>query len=110
MVIPQAAKEKYGALYDALNADMTYNAIHESNALYAEEHLAGREMNNHHKGRSHSHKNTERDYITYKVHRGDTLKVIANKFDGTSVAEIKELNGLKDSHLQPGMTLKINKG
>ncbi|MDB5145071.1 MAG: lytic transglycosylase [Mucilaginibacter sp.] len=110
MVIPQAAKEKYGALYDALNADMTYNAIHESNALYAEEHPAGRETDSHHKGRSHSNKNTERDYITYKVHRGDTLKVIANKFDGTSVAEIKELNGLKDSHLQPGMTLKINKG
>ncbi|HEY4194708.1 MAG TPA: transglycosylase SLT domain-containing protein [Mucilaginibacter sp.] len=106
LVIPQAAKEKYGALYNALNADMSYNDLHETTALYAEEHPAHRT----HKERNREHKTAERSYITYKVHRGDTLKVIANKFDGTTVAEIKELNGLKDSHLQPGMTLKINKG
>ncbi|SDS01216.1 membrane-bound lytic murein transglycosylase D [Mucilaginibacter mallensis] len=50
------------------------------------------------------------NYITYKVKRGDTLSVIAAKFDGASVEHIKSLNGLKHGQLQPGMTLKISKG
>ena len=103
LVIPQAAKEKYSALYDTLNADLTYNAPTENAASYTENQPAR-------KVRSHSRKKAERSYITYKVHRGDTLPVIASKFDGTSVEEIKEMNGLKGSHLQAGMTLKINKG
>ena len=53
---------------------------------------------------------TEHNYITYKVKRGDTLSVIAAKFDGASVDHIKSLNGLKRGQLQPGMTLKISKG
>jgi membrane-bound lytic murein transglycosylase D len=36
LVIPQAAKERYSALYDTLNADMSYNAVHESTVAYAE--------------------------------------------------------------------------
>ena len=49
-------------------------------------------------------------YITYKVKRGDTLNLIAEKFDGTTPGQIRSLNGLKHGALQPGMTLKITKG
>jgi membrane-bound lytic murein transglycosylase D len=100
MVIPQASKQKYSALYDALNADMTYNRKRHDMPLYVNDKLA--------KPR-HQQSKSEITYITYKVHRGDTLFVIANKFGGSSAGEIKELNGLKGSHLQPGMTLKISK-
>ncbi|WP_426669137.1 transglycosylase SLT domain-containing protein [Mucilaginibacter sp. McL0603] len=100
MVIPQASKEKYSALYDALNADMTYNRKRHNMPLYVSDKLIKAH---------HQESKPEAGYITYKVHRGDTLVVIANKFDGSSAGEIKELNGLKGSHLQPGMTLKISK-
>jgi membrane-bound lytic murein transglycosylase D len=100
MVIPQASKEKYSALYDALNADMTYNRKKHNMPLYVDDKSAKP---------PHQQSKSETTYITYKVHRGDTLSVIANKFDGSSAGEIKELNGLKGSYLQPGMTLKISK-
>lgn len=109
LVIPQASKEKYGALYDALNADMTYNAPQGSNGPSDGDQQTDRETRNYHKVKSPSNKKTKRNYITYKVRRGDTLSAIANKFDTTSAEEIKEMNGLKDSRLQPGMMLKINK-
>jgi membrane-bound lytic murein transglycosylase D len=51
-----------------------------------------------------------KDYITYKVKKGDTLTGIAAKFDGTSVEKIKSLNGLRKGALQPGMTIKISRG
>jgi membrane-bound lytic murein transglycosylase D len=47
---------------------------------------------------------------TYKVRNGDTLSQIAEKFDGMTVEKLKSLNGSKVSHLQVGMTLKINRG
>jgi membrane-bound lytic murein transglycosylase D len=98
MVIPQASKEKYSALYDALNADMSYTR-RRNMPLYVSDKSTN----------AHQQLSSERTYIIYKVHRGDTLSVIANKFDGSSAGEIKELNGLKGSHLEPGMTLKIAK-
>jgi membrane-bound lytic murein transglycosylase D len=49
-------------------------------------------------------------YFTYKVKTGDTLSGIAQKFDGASVEKIRSMNGLKSGSLQPGMTIKINKG
>ncbi|MXV51750.1 LysM peptidoglycan-binding domain-containing protein [Pedobacter sp. HMF7647] len=49
-------------------------------------------------------------YISYKVKPGDTLSTIADKFEGSSVSEIKSQNNLKSTALQPGMILKINKG
>ena len=48
--------------------------------------------------------------ITYTVKVGDTLNVIANKFEGVSIENIKALNGLKQDRLEPGMTLKISRG
>ncbi|GAB3919394.1 lytic transglycosylase domain-containing protein [Mucilaginibacter boryungensis] len=53
-------------------------------------------------------KATAKKYVIYKVRKGDTLSTVADKFEA-SMDEIKELNGLKQSKLQPGMTLKINK-
>ncbi|PST85255.1 lytic transglycosylase [Pedobacter yulinensis] len=49
-------------------------------------------------------------FVTYKVKLGDTLSGIAEKFEGITVYEIKKMNGLKKSALQPGMVLKIQKG
>jgi membrane-bound lytic murein transglycosylase D len=109
LVIPQAAKEKYSALYDALNADLSYNAPRESAASFAKDRPTDGGTRSYHKVKNSSLRKAERNYVTYKVHRGDTLSVIANKFEGTSAREIKELNGLKGAHLHPGMTLKINK-
>jgi membrane-bound lytic murein transglycosylase D len=113
LVIPQVAKEKYGALYDALNNDVsnvTPKAVYTS---YADNQPAGRKTHTYHREKraegSSAKKKTSENYISYKVHRGDTLSVIANKFDGASIEKIKELNRLKGSHLQPGMMLKINK-
>lgn len=50
------------------------------------------------------------DFIYYTVKSGDTLSAIAGKFKGTSVEEIRELNGLRSSSINPGMRLKISKG
>jgi membrane-bound lytic murein transglycosylase D len=49
-------------------------------------------------------------FFTYKVKTGDTLTGIASKFDGASVEKIRSINGLKKDQLQPGMTIKINRG
>lgn len=43
---------------------------------------------------------------TYTVKKGDTLYGISNQF-GVSVADLKNLNGLKDNNLQIGQVLKI---
>lgn len=51
----------------------------------------------------------EPKFVTYKVKQGDTLSMIAEKFDG-SIERIKSLNGLKKGAIQPGMTLKISRG
>jgi membrane-bound lytic murein transglycosylase D len=48
--------------------------------------------------------------VTYTVQTGDTLNVIANKFEGVSIENIKALNGLTQDRIQPGMTLKISRG
>ena len=40
LVIPQAAKGKYSALYDALNADMTYNDTKANSSQYVDHALA----------------------------------------------------------------------
>jgi membrane-bound lytic murein transglycosylase D len=48
--------------------------------------------------------------VMYTVQAGDTLNVIANKFEGASIENIKALNGLTQDHLQPGMMLKISRG
>jgi len=97
LIIPEIDKEKYSALYDALNNSnlvaspprLAYAPYHESKA----------------EKRSSYH-----NYVTYRVKRGDTLSGIAAKFDGASAEKIRLLNGLKKGSLQPGMTIKISKG
>ncbi|MBE7177081.1 MAG: transglycosylase SLT domain-containing protein [Mucilaginibacter polytrichastri] len=49
-------------------------------------------------------------FATYKVKPGDTLSDIAEKFEGTTVKELKADNGLKSSKLQAGTILKIKRG
>jgi membrane-bound lytic murein transglycosylase D len=150
LVIPEAVKEKYSALYDVLNdGHPSSGSFRLSHASYAENSTEEREVPSHHKVRKgetlteiadrygitvqdlkvwnnlHSYKVkkgmelrlTEETraahhqpvlkFVTYKVRRGDTIFSIADKFDGVTVAKIKEMNGLKNSHLQPGMKLKI---
>lgn len=48
-----------------------------------------------------------RSYMTYKVKNGDTLSGIAAKFEGASVEKIKVINGIKNSRIHPGMTIRI---
>jgi len=48
-------------------------------------------------------------YKPYKVARGDTLWIIASKFD-TSVKRIRKINGLKTSRIYPGQRLMVPGG
>jgi len=48
-------------------------------------------------------------YKPYKVARGDTLWIIASKFD-TSVKRIRKINGLKTSRIYPGQKLMVPGG
>lgn len=43
----------------------------------------------------------------YVVQKGDSLMSISKKHPGSSVAEIKKLNNIKNDNIQPGMKLKI---
>ncbi|MVN19965.1 lytic transglycosylase domain-containing protein [Mucilaginibacter arboris] len=54
-------------------------------------------------------KKSIKSYYTYRVRKGDTLNVIAEKYEGATVQSIKALNTLKGNQLRPGMTLKINR-
>lgn len=44
----------------------------------------------------------------YTVKPGDSLWSISRKFKGITVKDLKELNGLNDNDLKPGMTLRIS--
>jgi LysM repeat protein len=48
-------------------------------------------------------------YQAYRVARGDTLWIIASKFD-TSVKRIRKLNGLRSSRIYPGQKLMVPGG
>lgn len=55
-------------------------------------------------------KKSLKSYYTYRVRKGDTLNLIAGKYEGATVESIKNLNTLKGNRLHPGMILKINRG
>lgn len=44
---------------------------------------------------------------SYRVRRGDSLSLIAQRF-GTSVAAIRRMNGLRGSRIHPGQVLKLS--
>lgn len=44
--------------------------------------------------------------VRYRVHRGDTLKSIAEQFD-VSTTELKRWNGLRNNHVARGMRLRV---
>ena len=48
-------------------------------------------------------------YLVYTVKSGDTLSGISAKYEGSTVARIIALNGLKKQTIRPGMRLKISK-
>ena len=50
-----------------------------------------------------------KSYYTYRVKRGDTLNLIADKYEGATVQSIKNLNTLRSNRLHTGMVLKINR-
>lgn len=50
---------------------------------------------------------TSASVVNYKVKKGDTLSVLAGRFN-VSVNEIRESNGLKNNTLRAGQTIKIN--
>jgi len=82
------------------------------NNLHTNKAVAGKKLwlNDAHESLAASSSKSEAKFITYKVKPGDTLSVIAAKFDGNSVESIRSLNGLKKGMLQPGMKLKISRG
>ena len=47
-------------------------------------------------------------HVEYTVQSGDTLSLIAQAF-GTTVAKIKEMNGLKSDNLRIGQKLNLPK-
>ncbi len=53
-------------------------------------------------------KKSLKSYYTYRVKKGDTLNLIADKYEGVTVRSIKNLNTLRSNHLRAGMMLKIN--
>lgn len=55
-------------------------------------------------------KNSLKSYYTYRVRKGDTLNLIADKYEGATVENIKNLNTLRSNRLHTGMVLKINRG
>jgi len=46
-------------------------------------------------------------FVSYKVKQGDTLSSIAEKFEGITVASLKEANGLKSAKITQGIILKV---
>ncbi|RYE07562.1 MAG: LysM peptidoglycan-binding domain-containing protein, partial [Sphingobacteriaceae bacterium] len=55
-------------------------------------------------------KKSLKSYYTYRVKKGDTLNLIAGKYEGVTVESIKNLNAIKGNQLHAGMILKINRG
>lgn len=53
-------------------------------------------------------KQNPKNYVIHTVEPGDTLFSIAQRYQGVTVSELKQLNNIKNSHtLKPGMKLKV---
>ncbi len=111
---PQFHKVHGGeSLFDiADNYGISVQDLKDWNNLHGNKAVAGKKLwlNDRHEVPADSPSKSDHKFVTYKVRRGDTLNVIAAKFDGSSVESIKSLNGLKKGALQPGMMLKISRG
>ena len=97
LVLPLLENHTYTSLYELFNesTDLTKPVT-----LIASANLTAIE-------KSESKKNTSL-YLYYTVKPGDTLSEIAEK-KGSSVSNIKALNGLKKSTIKVGMRLKIDR-
>ena len=67
LVLPRDAKERYGAMYDALNADLGYNEVQKAVLKYAYDRPAEMELNSYYRSKRHSRKKAERKYFVYNV-------------------------------------------
>ncbi|HVV54958.1 MAG TPA: transglycosylase SLT domain-containing protein [Mucilaginibacter sp.] len=108
LVLPRVAWSKYKALYNVLNSTQDEDSqqadpVININLSKVDDSATGDANPAIH------HKAGPGSYISYRVQPGDTLPEIASKFSGVSVDDIKEMNRLKGSELQPGMMLMINK-
>src|SRR6201996_7148017 len=94
------------------NYGISVQDLKDWNNLSSSKAVVGKKLwlNDAHEVTAEATSKNESRFMIYKVKRGDTLSVIAEKFDGASVESIKSLNGLKKGSLQPGMTLKISRG
>lgn len=107
LVIPSLASAAYSSLYELFNGQDVDETITVAQASKATKSPAIEQKSNVSSSKKLISSSKENSYIQYIVKAGDTLTGIANKFKGTSVSEIKALNGLKTSVLKPGMRLKI---
>lgn len=107
LVIPSLTSSAYSSLYELFNGKEDDPAS-ELKATYEKEIKLTAGTNS---GSTISKKPNssakENSYFQYVVKPGDTLSGIAGKFKGSTVSEIKALNGLKSSVLKPGMRLKL---
>jgi len=66
-------------------------------------------VHNHSVAGANSQQDMASNEITHRVNRGDTLWRIANRY-GTSVQQLRRMNGKTGDSLQVGQVLKISKG
>ena len=97
LVLPLVKNHTYTSLYELFNESTN---LTKPVTLIASANLTAIE-------KSESKKNTSL-YLYYTVKPGDTLSEIAEK-KGSSVSNIKALNGLKKSTIKVGMRLKIDR-
>ena len=89
LVIPTNANPDYFALYQVLNGSYT-NPVMASTKT--------------------SHKAKPAQPLYHIVKKGENLSLIAQKYSGTTVTQLKAWNRLASSNLKPGMRLKVRKG
>jgi membrane-bound lytic murein transglycosylase D len=97
LVLPLVKNHTYTSLYELFNESTN---LTKPVPLIASANLTAIE-------KTESKKNTGL-YLYYTVKPGDTLSEIADK-KGSSVSNIKALNGLKKSTIKVGMRLKIDR-
>lgn len=105
LVIPSVTSSTYSSLYELFNGKDDVSNVDMENI--SESKLKAGLNNESNISKKQLSSSRENSYFHYVVKPGDTLSGIASKFKGTTVSEIKILNGLKSSVLKPGMRLKI---
>ena len=85
---------------------MTLQEIRELNGLKDNNIQAGQKLKVTGKASEERNEKPEVKTSTYTVKKGDSLGAIAERF-GVTIAQLRELNGLKDNNIQAGQKLKV---